>query len=419
MTVTIIGGGGREHAIAWKLKNDDKNIRLYAVPGNGGISGIAECVSIDTSDVVKLAEFAEEKGSDYTIVGPEVPLSMGIADIFAERGLKVFGPSMKGAMLESSKVFAKQFMKRNGIPTADFIVVSSHDEGVKALEEAEYPCVLKYDGLAAGKGVVVAENREEAVMFLDGVYGRKVFGRGSRKVIIEKCLRGRELSYLVFTDTLSFLPMVPAKDHKRVFDCDRGPNTGGMGCSSPPAFFTEDLGKEIRKKIVIPTLNGLSKENVDYRGVLYFGLMLTQDGPFLLEYNARFGDPETQVILPRMKSPHIETVKAVTERRLDSISIESSDRKSECVKLASSGYPGSYSKGKVVKGLSCPGNVTIFHAGTEKRNGDIFTSGGRVLGITAMGTTMREAREDAYRAAALIDFEGKHYRTDIGLDSSV
>jgi len=192
-----------------------------------------------------------------------------------------------------------------------------------------------------------------------------------------------------------------------------------MGCSSPPAFFTEDLGKEIRKKIVIPTLNGLSKENVDYRGVLYFGLMLTQDGPFLLEYNARFGDPETQVILPRMKSPLIETVKAVSERRLDSISIEWSDRKSVCVILASSGYPGSYSKGKVVKGLSCPGNVTIFHAGTEKRNGDIFTSGGRVLGITAMGTTMREAREDAYRAAALIDFEGKHYRTDIGLDSSV
>ncbi len=416
MTVIIIGGGGREHAIAWKLKKDDDSVNIIAIPGNGGMSDIAECVSLDVQDIAKVADFSVERKVDYVIVGPEVPLSLGISEILGKKGMKVFGPCMKGAMLESSKIFAKQFMKKYNIPTAYFKVIGSYEEGLSIIKKKKYPCVLKYDGLAAGKGVIVAENSYDAMLFLKDIYINDIFGRENRKVLVEDYLEGKELSYLVFTDTENFVPMVPVKDHKRVFDGDKGPNTGGMGCYSPPFVFNDALEAKIKHSIVIPTMEGLTQENIDYRGVLYFGLMVTDKGPYLLEYNVRFGDPETQVILTRMGSPLLEVVDAVIDKKLSNIQIKWSSNKSLCVILTSAGYPGNYSKGKIIKGLDAVKDVVIFHAGTDRRNGNIITSGGRVLGITAVDTSIEKARQTVYKAASIIDFEGKHYRRDIGMN---
>lgn len=418
MRILVVGSGGREHALVWKLKRDNANDRIFALPGNGGISSDAECIPGNGDIPEEIVSASILKGVDITIVGPEVPLSSGIVDVFSQKNLKIFGPSKKGAALESSKLFAKEFMKRHRIPTADFLVIETIEEGMKVLEKRGFPCVLKYDGLAAGKGVQVSENITQAKEFLHKIYRDKIFGSENQKVLIEDCLTGTEMSYLVFTDTTSFLPMVPAKDHKRVFDRDRGPNTGGMGCVSPPSIFTPEIEKVIQENIVVPTIKGLQKENIDYRGVLYFGLMLTAKGPYLLEYNVRFGDPETQVILPRMDICLIEVMDAVIKRSLDRVSIRWSNNTSVCVILASGGYPGEYKKGKEITGIDEieDRDVMVFHAGTKKRkDGKLVTSGGRVLGITAVAGDLATAREKSYRAAEIINFEGKHYRTDIGL----
>lgn len=416
MTVFIIGGGGREHAIAWKLKKDDGRTKIIAAPGNGGISNFAECMDMDIGNTERLADFAACRQADYTIVGPEAPLASGIADIFEKKGLKVFGPRKQASKLECSKVFAKEFMSKYNIPTAGFQIACSYKEGMQILEKRKYPCVLKYDGLAAGKGVKVVEDKQNASSFLHDIYTGKLFGGGSKKVLVEDCLEGKELSYLVFTDTDSFVPMVPAKDHKRVFDGDKGPNTGGMGCYSPPCFFDRKLEEVINQKIVEPTLLGLQKEGIDYRGVLYFGLILTEEGPYVLEYNVRFGDPETQAILPRMESPLLDAIDAVIEKKLDAAEIKWSGRKSICVVLASGGYPGEYMKGKTISGLDSVEDVVVFHAGTDRKDEKIITSGGRVLGVTAVDSTLEKAREKVYKAVSVIDFEGKYYRKDIGTD---
>ncbi|MCM8809874.1 MAG: phosphoribosylamine--glycine ligase [Candidatus Omnitrophica bacterium] len=414
MKILIIGGGGREHAICWKIKSYSKDYEIFAIPGNGGIAQIGQCVKKDSSNFNEILEISEENKIDLIIVGPENPLSEGIVDFFKSKGYKIFGPTKKAALFESSKCFAKEFMKKYNIPTADFQITDSFEESVKIIEKRKLPYVIKFDGLAAGKGVRVIENYQEGKNYLEEIFIKKIF-KGETKVVIEDCLVGKELSYLIFTDTNTYIPMVPAKDYKRVFDDDKGPNTGGMGCYSPPNYFNEELEQEIKKKIVEPTLKGFERENIDYRGVLYFGLMITNQGPYVLEYNVRFGDPETQVILPRMESDLVEVCESVIEGSLNKINIKWKEEKSLCVILASKGYPGEYEKGKEIKNLDKVEDVVLFHAGTKLENGKILTDGGRVLGVCGIDKDIEKLRGKVYKAVQTIDFEGKHYRKDIGL----
>jgi len=418
MKVLIIGGGGREHAICWKIKTYSENYEIFSIPGNGGISLIGKCIKKDIGNFEEVMEVVKENKIDIIIVGPENPLSDGIVDFFKNKGIKIFGPEKKGAILESSKCFAKEFMKKYEVPTADYEIGESFEESIKILEKRSYPCVIKYDGLAAGKGVRIVENFNEGKSYIEEIFNKKIF-KGKPGVVIEDCLYGKELSYLIFTDTETYIPMVPAKDYKRVFDGDRGPNTGGMGCYSPPIYFNEELEREIKIKIVEPTIKGIQKENIDYRGVLYFGLMITEKGPYVLEYNVRFGDPETQVILPRLENDLIEIVESIIERELKRVKIKWKEEKSLCVILASKGYPGEYEKGKEIKGIDKVKkvkDVIIFHSGTKIENGKIYTDGGRVLGITGIDKDMVKLREKVYKAVETIDFEGKHYRKDIGIE---
>jgi len=415
MKILVIGSGGREHAICWKIKQSNKNYYIFSIPGNGGISLTGECIKQDIHNFDKILNVVKEKNIDIIIVGPENPLAEGIVNFFKEKGIKIFGPDKKGAILESSKCFAKDFMKKYGIPTANYEIGETYEESRKILEGRKYPCVIKYDGLAAGKGVKIVENFEEGERYIEEIFIKKIF-KGEPKVVIEDCLSGKELSYLIFTDTESYISMVPAKDYKRVFDGDKGPNTGGMGCYSPPFYFNEKLDEEIKKKIVEPTLKGIQKENIDYRGVLYFGLMITEKGPYVLEYNVRFGDPETQVIMPRLENDLIEIIESIIERDLKKIKIKWKEEKSLCVILASKGYPGEYEKGKEIKGIDKVKDVILFHSGTKIENGKIYTDGGRVLGITGLDKNMIKLREKVYKAAETIDFEGKHYRKDIGIE---
>ena len=414
MKILIIGGGGREHAICWKIKSYSKDYEIFAIPGNGGIAQIGQCVKKDSSNFNEILEISEENKIDLIIVGPENPLSEGIVDFFESKGYKIFGPTKKAALFESSKCFAKEFMKKYNIPTADFQITDSFEESIKIIEKRKLPYVIKFDGLAAGKGVRVIEKHQEGKSYLEEIFIKKVF-KGETKVVIEDCLVGKELSYLIFTDTNTYIPMVPAKDYKRVFDDDKGPNTGGMGCYSPPNYFNEELEQEIKKKIVEPTLKGFERENIDYRGVLYFGLMITNQGPYVLEYNVRFGDPETQVILPRMESDLVEVCESVIEGSLNKINIKWKEEKSLCVILASKGYPGEYEKGKEIKNLDKVEDVVLFHAGTKLENGKILTDGGRVLGVCGIDKDIEKLRGKVYKAVQTIDFEGKHYRKDIGL----
>ncbi|MCK9265695.1 phosphoribosylamine--glycine ligase [bacterium] len=415
MVVLIIGGGGREHTIAWKLKNEDKTLNIISIPGNGGMRGLSECVSLDIGNREALLRFALDNKVDYTIVGPEAPLAIGITDLFREKGLKIFGPDKEGAKLESSKIFAKNFMKKYNIKTSDFQVIDNYNMGYEVLQKSNFPIVLKYDGLAAGKGVKVAEDLESALDFLKKVYKDLVFGKDNSKVIIEEYLKGIELSYLIFTDTKGYAPMVPARDYKRVFDGNQGPNTGGMGCFSSDSLINEPLEEEIKNSLVIPTIEGLKQENIDYRGVLYFGLMLTEKGLYVLEYNVRFGDPETQVILPRMDSSLMDVIDGVINQRISDVDIKWSKKDSICVIMASEGYPGDYKKGRIITGLNLVKNAFVFHAGTDVKDGKLITSGGRVLGVTALDDTIDKARESAYKVVSTISFEGNHFRKDIGL----
>ena len=416
MKVLVVGSGGREHAIVWKVAQNPYVEKIYCAPGNPGIGQLAECVNIKPTDVKKLADFAEEKGINLTIVGPEAPLVKGIVDEFEKRGLRIFGPSKSAARLEGSKVFAKEMMKKWGVPTADFKVFDNPEEAKAYIREKGAPIVVKADGLAAGKGVTVAKTVEEALEAIDKIMVEKVFGDAGNRVVIEECLEGEEASYLVVTDGENFIPLATAQDHKAVFDGDRGPNTGGMGAYSPAPVLSEEMEKEVQEKVIKPILKGMKEEGYPFKGILYAGLMVTKDGVKVLEFNVRFGDPEAQVILRRLKTDLVEVCTSVINGKL----VENLDwipETSICVVLASKGYPGKYEKGKEITGIEEAeklDNVVVFHAGTAVKDGKLVTNGGRVLNVTALGKDIVEARENVYKAVEKIHFDGMHYRKDIG-----
>ncbi len=421
MRILVIGSGGREHALAWKIAQSKLVDKLFCAPGNGGISQQAECVDIRAEDVAGLLEFARSEKIDFTVVGPEIPLSLGIVDEFNKYKLPVFGPNKKAAQLEASKVFAKELMAKNDVPTAAFEIFDNAEEAKKYIEKIGSPCVVKADGLAAGKGVVVAKTVDEAKQAVKQMMQEKVFGDSGNKVIVEECLEGQEASILVFTDSCQVIPLASSQDHKRIFDHDQGPNTGGMGAYSPAPVVTRELFDQVLEKVIYRTITGLAKEGIEYRGVLYAGIMITKDGPKTLEFNVRFGDPETQAILPRMRSDLLETMLACSKRSLSKVvksgGLSWEDKACVCVVCASGGYPGDYAKGKEIFGLDEAAkmkDVVVFHAGTKKSGNKILTSGGRVLGVTGLGNTIKEAIARTYQAAGKINFEGMHYRRDIG-----
>lgn len=418
MRVLLVGSGGREHALAWKIAQSPLLTKLYAAPGNAGISQYAECVSIAPDNIRGLLEFALREKIDLTVVGPEVPLVEGIWDTFHEKGLKVFGPSRDTALLEGSKAFSKDIMTKYGVPTADYEVFTNVKEAKHYAIESEMPVVIKADGLAAGKGVVISESSEHAVATLTQMMEEKIFGDAGAKVIIEKKLEGEELSVLVLTDGKKIIPLASARDHKRAYDHDRGPNTGGMGAFSPSMKIPDSEIEGIIDLAVRPVIEGMAKDGMPYRGVLYAGIMMTQEGPFVLEYNCRFGDPETEVILPRMKSDLLPVLMQIAEGSLEVESLEWHDKACITVVMASGGYPGSYSKGFPIQGLEAAKgqpDAAIFHAGTAfNEQGQVVTAGGRVLAVTAWGDTLKVAHERAYQLTAKIHFEGGFCRRDIG-----
>lgn len=418
MRILVVGSGGREHALVWKIAQSKLVDKIFCSPGNGGISELAECVDIKAEDISKLAEFAFKEKIDLTIVGSEVPLVNGIVDLFQASGLKIFGPDKKCAQLEGSKIFAKEFLAKYKIPTADFKIFDNSSEAKKYIEKLGTPCVVKADGLAAGKGVVVAKTIKEAQEAVDLMLEKKVFGDAGKRIIIEECLEGQEASILVITDSDTLVPLASSQDHKRVFDHDIGPNTGGMGAYSPAPVVTESLFKEIFDKILHPVIVGFGKEKMVYRGILYVGIMITKLGPKVLEFNVRFGDPETQSILPRLKSDLLEIMLAtVNDKLLRYQQLEWDSRACVSVVCVSAGYPGDYEKGKEIFGLTDLAkikDVVVFHAGTRKEGNGMLTSGGRVLGITGLGSTIKEAINKTYQAVEKIKFSGMHYRKDIG-----
>ncbi|MCX5711191.1 MAG: phosphoribosylamine--glycine ligase [Candidatus Omnitrophica bacterium] len=418
MKILVIGSGGREHALVWKIKQSKLCDKVFCAPGNGGIALDAECIDIKAEDIPRLLEFAKKEKIDLTVVGPEVPLSAGIVDEFEKNKLKVFGPNKQAAQMEGSKVFSKQLMAKYKVPTAAFKVFDNADEAKKYIRARGVPCVVKADGLAAGKGVVVAKTVGEAEKAVDLMLTQKAFGDAGNRIIVEDCLEGQEASILVITDSKEVIALASAQDHKRVFDNDQGPNTGGMGVYSPAPVVTRELLKEILDKVVYRTIDGLVKEGITYKGVLYAGIIITKNGPMTLEFNVRFGDPETQAILPRLKSDLVEVMLAATEAKLSRLrALEWDERPCVCVVCASKGYPGEYKKGKEIFGLDEAAkikDVVVFHAGTKKQGDKILTSGGRVLGVTALGATIKDAINNAYQAVGKISFDGMHYRKDIG-----
>jgi phosphoribosylamine--glycine ligase len=417
MKVLVIGGGGREHAIVWKVARSKKVTKIFCAPGNPGIAALAECVAIGVEDISGLADFARKNGIDLTIVGPELPLTMGIADEFARRGLKIFGPSKSAAILESSKVFSKELMKKYGIPTAASRIFTASEDAVEYLDAIGFPAVIKADGLCAGKGVIIAETRDAAMRAVTDIIDKKIFGAAGKEVVIEEFLRGEEVSILAFSDGETVRVMPASQDHKRIFDDDQGPNTGGMGAYSPVPFITESDISRIEKEILLPTVQAMKKEGRRYVGVLYAGLMITPKGIKVLEYNVRFGDPETQVVLPRLQNDLVEVIEQVIAGSLSSVKIETAKEAAVCVVAASNGYPGDYAGGCVINGLEDAGGipgVVIFHAGTKRFDGKIVTAGGRVLGITALGNDLQGAITRAYAACRVVGFEGMQYRKDIG-----
>lgn len=402
----------------WRLRQSPHAEKIWCAPGNGGIADLAECVAVDASDVPGLVALAERLKPDFTVVGPEAPLVAGIRNKFECRGMRLVGPSQRDARLEGSKIYAKEFMTRYGIPTPTLYgEFESPIEAIRALDAVDWPVVIKADGLCAGKGVLVAESRAEAESFIRRVMQRHELGPGGTRLLFEHALKGEELSFIVLTDGKTFLPMAPTRDHKRVFDGDRGPNTGGMGAFTMDGMITSKYESVIYKDIVCPTIKGLSEEGIPYTGFLYFGLMLTASGPMVLEYNCRLGDPETQPIMTRMDFDLAAAFDAVASRKLDTIKPAWKSGASACVVIASGGYPGSFETGKVISGLAEAAalpDVTVFHAGTKREGDAIVTSGGRVLGVTATGQTLEQAVQKAYEAARKIHFEGAQYRTDIG-----
>ena len=414
MRILVVGGGGREHAICWKLNNESNVEKIYCAPGNAGISNVAECIDIGDSDIENLLKFAKENQIDLTIVGPEIPLVAGIVDAFEKEGLKIFGPNKKCAQLEGSKSFSKDFMIRHNLPTAKYKEYTDLDEAISEIDSFGYPVVIKADGLAAGKGVVIPENREDAITTLKEMMSDKKFGKAGDKIVVEEFLNGIETSILAFVDNDTIVPMVSSKDHKKVFEGETGLNTGGMGTFSPSEIYTDELAKEIQEKILDKTLEGFKKDNLNYKGILFVGLMITEDGPKILEYNVRFGDPETQSVLFRLDTDLNKIISAILDNNLKNIEINYSKEEAICVMLTSGGYPENYEKGKVISGLeNLDSDIVVFHSGTKFDNGNIVTNGGRVIGITAKGKTVKEAGEKVYENIKKINFEGMHYRKDI------
>lgn len=416
MKVLVIGGGGREHALVWKIAQSPKVSKIYCAPGNVGISQLARCVDIDAENIDKLANFVQKEEIDLTVVGPELPLSKGIVNEFNRKGLRIFGPSKEATEVESSKVFSKHLMKKYNIPTANYQVFQDSEKAFDYIKQQTFPLAIKADGLAAGKGVFIVKNLVQARDALNALMEEKKFGEAGKQVVIEEFLEGEEVSILAFCDGKTVVPMVSSQDHKKIFDNDQGPNTGGMGAYSPVPFYPDEFERRVLEEILKPTIKGLRSEGREYKGVLYAGLILTKGGPKVLEFNARFGDPETQVILPRLKTDLVDILIAVIEKNLDKINIEWEDNATVCVVVASRGYPGKYQKGKVISGLERlekTKKIMVFHAGTKLEDNKIITSGGRVLGITAWDETISKAREKAYEVVKEIYFEDMYYRKDI------
>ncbi|SDY59614.1 phosphoribosylamine--glycine ligase [Tindallia californiensis] len=416
MKILVIGGGGREHTLVWKLKQSSVVEHIYCAPGNPGINEIAEGIAIQVENIEGLKDFALEKQIDLTVVGPEVPLVEGVVDAFREAGLQIVGPDQAGARLEGSKSFAKAFMEKYDIPTGKYEVASHSEEAKEKLEAFEYPLVIKADGLAAGKGVLICQTKKEAMDAIEDILEKKVFGQAGNHLVLEEFLVGTETSMLCFVDGESILPMASSQDHKQIGDHDTGPNTGGMGTYSPNRAYTVSMEKEVEQKILRPTLEGIRAEGMDFRGILFIGLMITKDGPKVLEYNVRFGDPETQVVLPRLKNDLCVVFQHLVNKRLKEVQLEWKEETAVCIVLASEGYPADYKKGIPIHGIDeIREEVLIFHAGTTIRNNELVTNGGRVLGVTALGQGVDEAREKAYAAVDVIQYKGKTYRKDIGL----
>lgn len=418
MKILMVGGGGREHALIRKLLESEKVEKVYCAPGNGGISCDAQCFSVGATDIDGMVSLAEELKVDCVFVAPDDPLAAGMVDAMEKEGIRAFGPRANAAIIESSKVFSKNLMKKYSIPTAGYEVFENSKDALSYIKEQnKYPVVIKADGLALGKGVIIAQNEAEAEDAVHTIMDDKKFGASGNKVVIEEFITGPEVSVLAFTDGKCVKPMVSSMDHKRAYDGDKGPNTGGMGTISPNPYYTPEIADRCMKEIFLPTIEAMNKEGRTFKGCLYFGLMLTADGPKVIEYNARFGDPETQVVLPRLKTPLCDIVDAVIDEKLSDLDIQWSDEACACVVMASGGYPGSYPKGIEIKGLDSKGQVEgacVFHAGTALEDGVFKTAGGRVLGVTALGTDLKEALKKAYAAVEKITFEGAHYRTDIG-----
>ena len=416
--ILVVGGGGREHAIIRKLKESPRCGRLFCTPGNGGISRDAACFDVAPTDVDGVVALARECGADLVLVAPDDPLVAGMVDALEEAGIPAFGPRANAAILEGSKVFSKNLMKTYGIPTARYEVFEDPAEALRYIREQDrYPAVVKADGLALGKGVLLCADYEEAKRAVHDIMEDRVFGASGSRVVVEEFLTGPEVSVLAFTDGKTVRPMVSSKDHKRAFDGDMGPNTGGMGTISPNPFYTEEQAAWCMEHIFLPTVAAMNAEGRPFKGCLYFGLMLTPDGPKVIEYNCRFGDPETQVVLPRLKTDLIDILEAVRKERLAELPIEWSEDACACVVMASGGYPAAYKKGLPIRGLDKQGQVpgaVVYHAGTKYENGCFYTNGGRVLGVTAAAPTLDEALKKAYEAVGHIDFEGAHYRRDIG-----
>ena len=417
MKVLIVGSGGREHAIAWKVAKSSKVDKIYCAPGNAGIAEIAECVDIGAMEFDKLVAFAKEKAIDLTIIGMDDPLVGGVVDEFEKAGLRVFGPRKNAAILEGSKAFSKDLMKKYNIPTAAYETFDSAEEAMKYLETSKYPIVLKADGLALGKGVLICNTKEEAMDGVKTLMLDKQFGQAGNTIVVEEFMTGREVSVLSFVDGNTIKIMTSAQDHKRAKDGDKGLNTGGMGTFSPSPFYTNEVDEFCKKYIYQASVDAMKAEGREFKGIIFFGLMLTEDGPKVLEYNARFGDPETQVVLPRMKNDIVDVFEACIDGTLDKIDLQFEDNAAVCVVLASDGYPVSYEKGFEIKGLDNfkdKDSYFVFHAGTKLSDGKIVTNGGRVLGVTATGKDLKEARANAYEATKWIDFDNKYMRNDIG-----
>ncbi len=417
MKVLVIGSGGREHALVWKLRQSPRVTEVFCAPGNGGIAEEATCVAADVKSVDSLVALANQLRPDLTVVGPELPLQLGVVDEFIKRGWRVFGPTKAAAQLESSKSFAKEFMQRHRIPTAHFAICDSMEEVQESLHHFHLPLVVKADGLAAGKGVVICQTKEEALSVCTEMLSGKMLGEAGSRVVLEECLTGEEVSFLVLSDGERVAPMVAAQDHKRVGDGDTGPNTGGMGAYSTSSIIDEQMSQWLIQHVARPVVAGMKEEGTEYKGILYCGLMMTARGPMVLEFNCRFGDPETQPLMMRMDSDLVEAIEASIEGRVSDGAFKWSPEATACVVMASGGYPGTYEAGKKIIGLEDAAkmaDVKVFHAGTTRHDGACFTAGGRVLGVTAKGPDLKIALDRAYAATAKIGFEGAHYRKDIG-----